>query len=238
MTHDDSISLNKWLSNAGLCSRRQADKLIEAGRVTINGATARKGNRVFAGDQVALDGETVKSKKKSIYLAFHKPRGVTCTTDKRDPSNIIDYIGFPQRIFPIGRLDKDSTGLILMTNDGDIVNDILRERYGHEKEYLVSVNRPITQEFVKSMSSGVRILDRLTKPCTVEKIGKGSFRIILTQGLNRQIRRMTKVLGYSVVRLQRIRIMNIHLGNLPESRWRHLTQQEMADLRAQIRDQS
>jgi len=230
MSNAESISLNKYLSSTGICSRREADRMIEAGRVLLNGAVAQKGNRVYPTDEVILDGKLISSNPEYVYIALHKPPGITCTTDLRDPTNIIDYMRYDQRIFPIGRLDKPSTGLILLTNDGDIVNKILREENEHEKEYLVSVDRPIDSTFVQKMSAGVRILDTITKPCRVEKTGRGSFRIILTQGLNRQIRRMCKALGYSVTHLKRVRIMDIYLDRLQEGDWRYLTEKEKKEL--------
>lgn len=234
MAEDGSISLNKYISQTGICSRREADKWIEAGRVKLNGAMAQKGNRVFEGDQVTIDGNPLKSKPRPIYLALNKPPGITSTTDLRDPSNIIDFIQYPQRIFPIGRLDKASTGLILLTNDGDIVNEILRVENQHEKEYIVKVDRPITPSFVKGMSNGVPILGTRTKKCKVELLKENLFRIILTQGLNRQIRRMVEYFDYRVVSLKRIRIMHIHLGDLPVGKWRKLTKEELVELEKRV----
>ena len=216
----DSISLNKYLSSTGICSRRQADRWIEAGRVSINGTLARRGNRVESGDTVLLDGKAVGSRPAAVYLAFHKPPGVTSTTDPKDPDNIIDYIKYPQRIFPIGRLDKASTGLILLTNDGDVVNEILRAENDNEKEYIVTVDRPITPVFVRGMAAGVPILGTRTAPCTVERLGQRAFRIILTQGMNRQIRRMCAFFDYSVLTLKRVRIMHIELGDLAVGHYR------------------
>ncbi len=231
--------INKYLSEAGYCSRRAADKLILAGRVTINGTTAELGSKVDLNDLVLVDGKSIiKNDDNYVYIAFNKPIGIVCTTDtKAEKDNIIDYINFPIRIFPIGRLDKPSEGLILLTNDGDIVNKILRARNNHQKEYVVRVNRPISQEFVRKMSSGVPILDTVTQPCTVEKLDKFTFRIILTQGLNRQIRRMCEYLGYEVTKLKRIRIMNIHL-DLPVGNWRNLTATELNKLNALLSDSS
>ena len=231
--------INKYLSEAGYCSRRAADKLILAGRVTINGTTAELGSKVDLNDLVLVDGKSIIKKDDNyVYIAFNKPIGIVCTTDtKAEKDNIIDYINFPIRIFPIGRLDKPSEGLILLTNDGDIVNKILRARNNHQKEYVVRVNRPISQEFVRKMSSGVPILDTVTQPCTVEKLDKFTFRIILTQGLNRQIRRMCEYLGYEVTKLKRIRIMNIHL-DLPVGNWRNLTAIELNKLNALLSDSS
>ena len=231
--------INKYLSEAGYCSRRAADKLILAGRVTINGTTAELGSKVDLNDLVLVDGKSIIKKDDNyVYIAFNKPIGIVCTTDtKAEKDNIIDYINFPIRIFPIGRLDKPSEGLILLTNDGDIVNKILRARNNHQKEYVVRVNRPISQEFVRKMSSGIPILDTVTQPCTVEKVDKFTFRIILTQGLNRQIRRMCEYLGYDVTKLKRIRIMNIHL-DLPVGNWRNLTATELDKLNALLSDSS
>ena len=231
--------INKYLSEAGYCSRRAADKLILAGCVTINGTTAELGSKVDLNDLVLVDGKSIIKKDDNyVYIAFNKPIGIVCTTDtKAEKDNIIDYINFPIRIFPIGRLDKPSEGLILLTNDGDIVNKILRARNNHQKEYVVRVNRPISQEFVRKMSSGVPILDTVTQPCTVEKLDKFTFRIILTQGLNRQIRRMCEYLGYEVTKLKRIRIMNIHL-DLPVGNWRNLTATELNQLNALLSDSS
>lgn len=233
---DESKSLNKFIAETGFCSRRQADNYIEEGRVTINGSVARKGNRVMPGDEVLLDGKPLVKKPELLYLALNKPPGVTCTTDLRDPDNIISFLNFPERIFPVGRLDKMSEGLILLTNDGDIVNKILRSRNEHEKEYIVQVNSPITAEFIKKMSSGVPILQTMTKPCFVEKLGTNSFRIILTQGLNRQIRRMCDFMGYHVTKLKRIRIMHIYLQDLPSGKWRVLAPEEVALLYEQVQD--
>ena len=231
--------INKYLSEAGYCSRRAADKLILAGRVTINGTTAELGSKVDLNDLVLVDGKSIIKKDDNyVYIAFNKPIGIVCTTDtKAEKDNIIDYINFPIRIFPIGRLDKPSEGLILLTNDGDIVNKILRARNNHQKEYVVRVNRPISQEFVRKMRAGVPILDTVTQPCTVEKVDKFTFRIILTQGLNRQIRRMCEYLGYEVTKLKRIRIMNIHL-DLPVGKWRNLTAAELNKLNALLSDSS
>ncbi len=231
----ESISLNKYIADSGVCSRRQADTFIEEGRVTLNGNIARKGNRVEPGDVVSLDGKTISSsEKKRIYIALNKPVGVTCTTDTNDPDNIIDFLQFPERIFPIGRLDKMSEGLLLLTNDGDIVNKILRSRNNHEKEYIVEVNKMVIPEFVEQMSGGVPVLDTITKPCYVERIDDFRFRIILTQGLNRQIRRMCAYLGYHVKKLTRVRIMHITLGDLPPKGWRYLSETEMTKMNEMI----
>lgn len=224
------MRLNKYISETGVCSRREADKWIEAGRVTCNGQPAVLGTRVAEGDEIRVDGELVGAKKKQIYIALNKPVGITCTTESHIEDNIIDLIGHPERIFPIGRLDKDSEGLILLTNNGDIVNEILRSENNHEKEYIVAVDRPITELSLQMMAGGVKIMGELTKPCKVKRIDQLTFRMILTQGLNRQIRRMCSALGYKAQRLQRVRIMNIHLGTLNPGEWRHLTDHELAGL--------
>ena len=223
--------INKFLSEAGYCSRRAADKLIDAGRVTINGKVPEMGTKVVDGDEVRVDGKLIMGGvDELVYLAFHKPVGIVCTTDtKREKDNIIDYIGYPSRIFPIGRLDKPSEGLIFLTNDGDIVNKILRAKNNHEKEYVVRVNRPIEGNFIRDMSKGVPILETVTNPCYVEQTGDREFRIILTQGLNRQIRRMCEYLGYEVKKLKRVRIMNMHL-DMPEGTWRDFKPEELAEL--------
>jgi 23S rRNA pseudouridine2604 synthase len=224
------LRLNKFISETGVCSRREADKWIEAGRITCNGQPAVLGTQVQAGDEVRLDGEPIGAKKKQIYIVLNKPVGITCTTEAHIEDNIIDFVAYPERIFPIGRLDKDSEGLILLTNNGDIVNEILRSENNHEKEYIVTVDRPITDLSLKMMAGGVKIRGELTKPCTVRRIDQRTFRMILTQGLNRQIRRMCSALGYKAQRLQRVRIMNIHLGTLSAGKWRHLTDPELAGL--------
>ncbi len=233
---EKSISLNKYISSTGICSRREADKWIEAGRVKINGQIARKGNRVFENDKVTIDNKPLRTKPKPVYIALNKPPGITCTTDLRDKDNIIDFIGHPQRIFPIGRLDKASSGLILLTNDGDIVNQILREENEHEKAYVVKVSRAITQRFIKKMTSGIPILGTVTKPCEVRKISDTVFEIILTQGLNRQIRRMCEFLDYKVLTLKRVRIMHIKLGKLKVGKWRELTKEELTNLKVQLEE--
>ena len=232
----DSISLNKYISDTGICSRREADKFIETGRVLLNGVVAVKGNRVEEGDEVLLNGKPLRNNPQRIYIAFHKPRGLTCTTDLRDKTNVISYINHPQRIFPIGRLDKDSEGLIFLTNDGDIVNKILRSRNGHEKEYIVVVDKELAPDFVKRMSNGIPILGTTTKKCMVEKKGRAIFRIILTQGLNRQIRRMCEYLGYDVVKLKRTRIMSIKLDDLAPGRWRYFSEAEMQEIEALLEE--
>jgi 23S rRNA pseudouridine2604 synthase len=226
----DSVSLNKYISDTGFCSRRDADNYIAMGRVTINDNVAVPGNRVAAGDVVEVDGEPLGKRKNTIYIAYNKPRGVTSTTDTKDKTNIIDAVGHQQRIFPVGRLDKDSEGLIFLTNDGNIVNKILRAGNEHEKEYVVGVDKPIDKGFVDKMASGLRILGTMTQPCKVVQEGKSTFRITLVQGLNRQIRRMCEALGYKVERLKRVRIMNVHLGQLPLGHWRNLTAEEAAGI--------
>lgn len=231
---DQSISLNKFISNTGVCSRREADRWIDAGRVKINNKVARKGNRVTPGDEVSIDGRKTKYNPKPVYLALNKPPGITCTTDQKDRDNIIDYINYPIRIFPIGRLDKPSSGLILLTNDGDIVNKILRRENNHEKEYIVSIDRSINKTFIQKMSNGIPILGTVTAKCKVTQLKSNLFRIVLTQGLNRQIRRMCEYLGYNVLTLKRVRIMNIKLDGIQEGEWRDLTENELRVLRSQL----
>ena len=235
-----SARINKYLSEVGFCSRRVADTLIEEGKVTINGEIPELGAKVEEDDQVEVEGKMIGKIKKQnkIYLAFNKPIGVVCTTDtKVETENIIDFIKYPKRIFPIGRLDKPSEGLILLTNDGDIVNKILRARNNHEKEYIVSVNRPINRDFIQRMSNGVEILNTITKNCFVEKLGPKKFKIILTQGLNRQIRRMCEVLGYRVKSLKRVRIMNIKL-DVPIGKYREFTKEELSELNKLLENSS
>ncbi|MFL9836446.1 23S rRNA pseudouridine(2604) synthase RluF [Flavobacterium sp. ST-75] len=230
--------LNKFISETGYCSRREADKLIEEGRVTINGVVPEMGTKVSLEDEVRIDGKLITEKRgKSVYLAFNKPVGIECTTNPDVRNNIVDYINYPTRIFPIGRLDKASEGLIFMTNDGDIVNKILRARNNHEKEYIVTVNKPITDRFIQRMGNGVPILDTITRKCKVEQVSKYIFRIVLTQGLNRQIRRMCEFLGYEVTALKRIRIINISL-DVPVGRYRDLTSVEIKELNKLISDSS
>ncbi len=235
----EKIRINKYLSEVGFCSRREADRLLEEGRITINGRVPELGTKVSDEDEIFVDGKTIKKvEEEFVYIAFNKPVGIVCTTDtKREKNNIVDYINHPKRIFPIGRLDKPSEGLILLTSDGDIVNKILRARNNHEKEYYVRVNKPITEKFLEQMRNGVPILDTVTKKCEVEKIDTMNFRIVLTQGLNRQIRRMCEYLGYEVKKLKRIRIMNIKL-DLPVGKWRDLTPQEMNELNRLLEDSS
>lgn len=232
------IRLNKFISETGICSRREADKLIEQGRVTVNGIKPELGTKVTSNDEIKINGKPIKSKEKTIYIAFNKPTGITCTTETKIKGNIIDYINFPKRIFPIGRLDKPSEGLIFLTNDGDIVNKILRAGNNHEKEYIVTVDKPITSDFIGKMASGVNILDTKTKKCFVKQDSTNIFRIILTQGLNRQIRRMCEALGYEVLNLKRIRIMNITLEDLQKGRWRFLTDEEMDTINNMVADSS
>ena len=232
----EHISLNKYISETGLCSRRDADKLIEAGRVKINETIARKGNRVNPTDKVYLDNELIIKKVNPVYIAFHKPVGIVCTTDERDPDNIIEHLHYKERIFPIGRLDKMSQGLILLTNDGDIVNKILRAGNFHKKEYIVTVNKPVDSAFLKTMSTGVPVLDTVTRPCKVRKIDEFTFNIILTQGLNRQIRRMCEYLGYHVKSLTRVRIMDITLDGIAYDTWRYLTESEVTWLMEMVKN--
>ena len=226
----DEVRLNKYISETGFCSRREADKLIEQGRVKIDGVKASTGMKVSKGQSVYVDGKPLKVENELVYIALNKPVGITCTTESKIKGNIVDFINHEKRIFPIGRLDKDSQGLIFMTNDGDIVNKILRAGNNHEKEYIVTVNKTITDEFIKGMSNGVPILGTVTKKCLVKKESKNSFRIILTQGLNRQIRRMCEYFGYEVKKLERIRIMNVSLGNLKIGSWRYLTKKELDEI--------
>lgn len=234
MEQQEGIRINKFLSEAGVCSRREADRALEAGQICIGDRVAVLGDRVRENDIVYYKGKQVHQEEERILIAFHKPKGIVCTTSKKEGVNIVDYIGYPKRIYPVGRLDKDSTGLILLTNDGDIVNKMMRSGNRHEKEYVVTVNRPITDAFVKKMSGGVKILDTVTRPCQVMKVSDYEFRIILTQGLNRQIRRMCEACGYQVRTLKRVRIMNIELGNLKEGTWRDVTEQEWKKLQKLI----
>lgn len=238
MENSKLTRLNKYLSEVGYCSRREADKLIDQGRVTINGKIPEMGTKVAPGDVIQVDGERInKPKDEHVYLAFNKPVGIVCTTAQNEKDNIIDFINYPKRIFPIGRLDKPSEGLIFLTSDGDIVNKILRARNNHEKEYIVTVNKLINSQFIKRMGNGIPILDTITRKCEVEQISKFTFRIILTQGLNRQIRRMCEYLGYEVVTLKRIRIMNVSL-DVPVGKWRYLTQEELKEIQKDVTDSS
>ena len=228
----EAVRVNKYLSEAGVCSRRGADRLIEEGRVSVNGTLAFLGSVVKNSDEVRVDGNLVKPVIKKVLIAFNKPRGIVCTTadPKSKDVNIIEYINYSERIFPVGRLDKDSEGLILLSNDGDLSNKIMKARNFHEKEYEVEVDRPFDDEFLKKMSEGVPILDTITRKCTLKRTGKTSFNIILTQGLNRQIRRMCEYFGYKVLKLKRIRIMNIKLGNLKSGTYRNITDKEYEEL--------
>ena len=230
-TDMEEIRLNKFLSDAGVCSRREADRLIEAGRIMVNDKLPVMGQKVTSKDIVKVDNKIVSREEEQIVIAFNKPVGVECTTDKENPDNIVDFIGYEKRIYPIGRLDKNSQGLILLTNDGSIVNNILKASNYHEKEYIVTVDKPVTEDFVEKMSKGVKILDQVTRPCIVKRNGKHTFNIVLTQGLNRQIRRMCQTLGYNVQKLKRIRIMDIELGNLPIGQYRDLTDNEIKCLK-------
>ena len=227
-TNENSTNINKFISSTGVCSRREAEKFILDGKVTINGKPAQLGNRIFDGDIVKVNGQSLKAKPKTLYIAYNKPVGIVCTTDSKERDNIVNAIGHPERLFPIGRLDKPSQGLIFLTNDGDIVNKILRAGNNHQKEYVVTVDNPITPEFIQKMSNGIPILGTTTKKCLVEMVNKTTFKITLTQGLNRQIRRMCEYLNYEVTKLKRTRIMNVHLERLAEGAWRELTDDEMS----------
>lgn len=227
---EKEIRLNKYLSDCGICSRRAADRLIEAGRVTVDGCTARTGQKILPGQDIKLDENPVEKKNREILLAFYKPRGIVCTEEKREKNNIMDYLNYPCRVFTVGRLDKDSEGLLLLTNLGEVANQIMRSRNGHEKEYLVTINKEVTEDFLRQMTSGVPILDTVTRPCQAKRTGKNSFRIVLTQGLNRQIRRMCEYLGCQVVTLKRIRVMNIRLDGLKAGQYRELTEEEKRKL--------
>ncbi|WP_191603094.1 23S rRNA pseudouridine(2604) synthase RluF [Marinomonas algicola] len=240
MTETSATRLNKFISESGFCSRREADKLIEQKRVRINGRVPELGTKVLSGDEVSVDGKQItpssSNKSDRTYIAYNKPVGITCTTEKHVRGNIVDAIGHKERIFPIGRLDKPSEGLLFLTSDGDIVNKILRAGNNHEKEYLVTVDKPFGDRFVKRMSQGVPILDTVTKPCVVVPQSRTMFKIVLTQGLNRQIRRMCEYLGYDVVRLKRTRIMNVRLGGLKPGEWRDLTDEEMQQINSAVRN--
>ena len=239
ITHNDrpeEIRLNKYMSETGICSRREADRYIESGRVTVDGVKAIPGIKVSKGQVVKLDGKSISKEEEMIYIALNKPVGITCTTDRNIKGNIVDFVSHEKRIFHIGRLDKDSEGLILLTNDGDIVNKILRAGNNHDKEYIVTVNKPINDKFIKRMGNGIKILGKITKKCPVNKEGEKTFRIILTEGMNRQIRRMCEALGYKVTKLKRIRIMNIKLGKLKIGEWRNLTNEELKGLNELIKN--
>lgn len=226
--------LNKFVADSGYCSRREADRLIAEGRVQVDGRLGALGDRVLPGMRVTVDGQSLSGRGEKVYIALNKPAGIVCTTDPREPMNVVDYLDYPIRIFPVGRLDKDSEGLLLMTSDGEIINRILRAAGGHEKEYEVEIDRPVTKEFVEKMSAGVPILDTVTLPCRVRRTGEKSFNIILVQGLNRQIRRMCEMLGCNVVRLRRIRIMNVRLGAMRPGQWRELSEEELSGLMGRL----
>jgi 23S rRNA pseudouridine2604 synthase len=237
-TNENSVNLNKYISNTGICSRREAEKWINEGVVTINDKPTQLGNRVFEGDLVKINGKPLNANPKTLYIAFNKPVGIVCTTDLKERKNIVNFINHPQRLFPIGRLDKPSQGLIFLTNDGDIVNKILRAGNNHEKEYFVSVRQPITSEFIQKMGGGIPILGTITKKCEVTKLSDYAFKIVLTQGLNRQIRRMCDYLNYEVTSLKRTRIMNVNLDGLKVGEWRELTEKEMLQINKMIADSS
>lgn len=231
----ESVSLNKYVSSKGLCSRREADRWIEAGRLKINGVVAQKGNRVAPGDKVLLDNKAISKAPKTVFIALNKPRGIVSTTDKKESKNIVDFVNYKDRLFHVGRLDKASEGLIFMTNDGDIVNKILRAGNAHEKEYIVRVDKVLNKKFAEKMSGGIPILGEVTLPCEVEILGKKKFKIILRQGLNRQIRRMCEYLGYEVLNLKRVRIMHIKLGNIKSGQWRHFSKAEVLEMERLLR---
>lgn len=237
---DNGVRINKFLSEAGVCSRREADRQVELGNVTIDGKVAVTGARVIPGQQVTFQGKAVSKEEEMILLAFHKPVGIVCTAEKREKNNVIDYLKYPKRVYPIGRLDKDSEGLLLLTNNGEIVNKIMRAGNRHEKEYIVTVNKPITDSFLHGMANGVPLVElhATTRKCKVERIGKKQFRIVLTQGLNRQIRRMCEYFGYRVEKLVRVRIMNIELGNLEVGKYRNVTAKEFEQLQRMILNSS
>ena len=232
----EGVRLNKWIAESGFCSRREADRLIAEGRVTVDGRRGALGDKVLPGMTVRVDGREarVRTQKQQVYIALNKPVGIVCTADPREPMNVVDFVGHPERIFPVGRLDKDSEGLLLMTSDGEIVNRILRAAGRHEKEYVVTVDKPITADFLSRMAAGVPILDTVTLPCSVTREDRQRFRIVLVQGLNRQIRRMCEALGYNVTSLRRERVMNIRLGHLKSGHWRNLTPAELDELMRQI----
>lgn len=235
-SQDGLKRLNKFISETGICSRREADKWIESGLVKVNGKVAEMGLKVSGDDEVIAKGKRISNRPELVYIALNKPVGITCTTERQIEGNIVDFMNYPKRIFPIGRLDKPSEGLIFMTNDGDIVNKILRAGNNHEKEYVVKVDKPISDEFIKKMGAGVPILGTVTKKCKVKREGKYTFRIVLTQGLNRQIRRMCEHLGYNVTKLTRVRIMNVSLDNIPKGKWRYLTKDEMKKINEMVKD--
>lgn len=234
----EPIRLNKFLSEAGVCSRREADRLAEEGKITVDGRRAAVGMKVLPSQKILVEGKPVKREEEKVLLAVHKPRGIECTSQEKVKNNIVRFVNYHTRIYPVGRLDKDSEGLILMTNQGELVNKMMRAGNYHEKEYIVTVDKPVTKEFVRQMAGGIPILDTVTRKCRVERIDARRFRIVLTQGLNRQIRRMCEYLGYRVIRLKRVRIMNIELGDLPAGQYRPVTQKEWRDLMKQIKDSS
>ena len=233
---EEKIRLNKYLGSAGVCSRREADRLIASGQVTVNGKQADMGMRVTSADEIQIRGKKIRIQEKKVLLLMNKPRGIICTAQEREKPNIVEYLHYPIRVYPVGRLDKESEGLILLTNQGDLVNRIMRAGNFHEKEYIVQVNRPVTKDFLQKMGKGVPVLDTVTRPCPVEKISEDTFRIILTQGLNRQIRRMCEYLGYEVVRLKRVRIMNLTLKGLKKGDYREITKQELRELERLLKD--
>ena len=238
-TMDEKIRINKYLSEAGICSRREADRMIEEGRITVNGKKAESGQKVSLEDEVCADNIPVHKNEKKVLLLFNKPRGIVCSTKQQfDETTVTDYLDYPLRVYPVGRLDKESQGLLLLTNEGDLVNKIMRAGNYHEKEYFVTVNKPVDREFVRRMSKGVPVLDTVTRPCRVVQTGECSFRIILTQGLNRQIRRMCEYFGYQVTRLERVRVMNIELGNLKSGEYREVTGRELDELYEQLKGSS
>lgn len=235
-TQNAGKRLNKYIADSGYCSRREADRLIEEKRVRVNGKIGVLGDRILPGMQVTVDGKTLSGRGEKVYIALNKPRGIVCTADPREPMNVVDYISYPIRIFPVGRLDKDSEGLLLLTSDGEIVNRLLRAAGGHEKEYEVEVDKPLTREFMEKMMSGVEILDTVTLPCKLRRTGSRSFNLILVQGLNRQIRRMCEALGYTVQKLRRVRINCLKIGSLQPGQWRELTPDEVSELLDSIKD--
>ncbi len=234
MDTQQGVRLNKYMADSGYCSRREADRLIEEGRVRVDGRAGELGLRVLPGMTVTVDGRPLTGESEKVYLLLNKPKGIVCTADPREPMNVVDYLGYPKRVFPVGRLDKDSEGLLLLSSDGEIVNRMLRAAGGHEKEYEVTIDRPVTAPFVESMMSGVPILDTVTLPCKVRRTGERSFNIVLVQGLNRQIRRMCEALGANVTHLRRVRIMNLRLGRLQPGQWRELTREELETLMGQL----
>lgn len=234
---DEQLRINKYLSSIGYCSRREADRLLEQGKIQVDGHTAQVGERIRKDQNITVNGIPVGEKPRDIVIAFNKPQGIVCTSSEKEKNNIIDYLHFPTRIYPVGRLDKDSTGLILLTNDGDLTDRILRGKNNHEKEYLVTVQKPLRPEIIHAMEQGVPILDTMTRPCQIVPIDSHTFRIILTQGLNRQIRRMCEYFGYKVTTLKRVRVMNIHLGELKEGSWREITGDELSELKNALKGQ-